>query len=156
MVFCCTNQKVFFLFPAPVLCKTKVPHHRRSSQAKLLNCEKYALIFLLFLFAVSLTLYHLLYIWQKATVEVWGQYISQTGWRYSRTVRSLSCWFVMNRDHFSCCPVLAVTLLWQECRCLWKYRTRLYCGSDCIHIPRWTFCVNFWEYVLKRIMYLKL
>ena len=34
MVFYCTKQKVFFLFPAPILCKTKVPDHRRSSQAK--------------------------------------------------------------------------------------------------------------------------
>lgn len=32
----------------PILCKTKVPDHRRSSQAKLLKCWEYGVIFLLF------------------------------------------------------------------------------------------------------------
>lgn len=31
------SKGFFLLFPAPILCKTKVPDHRRSSQAKVIK-----------------------------------------------------------------------------------------------------------------------
>lgn len=58
MVYC-TNQKgfFFFLFPAPILCKTKVPDHRRSSQAKVIKmlevCYDFLAGFICFINSVS-------------------------------------------------------------------------------------------------------
>lgn len=37
VIFYCTNNKFSFLFPAPILCKTKVPDHRKSSQANVIK-----------------------------------------------------------------------------------------------------------------------